>query len=154
MSVAVIVNPAAGRGRRAARTASYRERLRRRLPDHVEYVTRGPGDEAELTARALQDGHEAILAVGGALQIDVVMARLRDEYGVEARVATLPYTRARWIAGTEEALAGMALLGRARRCVDRDGHPVLLFESAWDVDYCRKQHPDVTFSEVSPAAGP
>ena len=94
-------------------------------------------------------GSRPILAVVGELQFDVVLARLQEEYGVEARIERLPYTCTRWISGSEAALER---LGRPRvgsmRCVDRQNQPVLLFESQWHLDYCRKENPGLTFSEV------
>jgi hypothetical protein len=31
------------------------------------------------------------------------------------------------------------------RATDRDGRPVVLFESAWHLEYCSKQNPAVEF---------
>ena len=95
-------------------------------------------------------GRRPILAVVGELQFDVVLARLRDEYGVEARLERLSHTSARWVSGSDAALER---LGRPRsgslRCTDRRDQTVLLFESQWYLDYCRKENPDLTFSEMS-----
>jgi peptide chain release factor 3 len=95
-------------------------------------------------------GRRPILAVVGELQFDVVLARLLDEYNVEARLERLPHTCARWISGSDAALER---LGRPRggslRCTDRRDQPVLLFESQWNLDYCRKENPELVFSEMS-----
>jgi diacylglycerol kinase (ATP) len=90
MSVAVIVNPAAGRGRRANRIAACRELLRRRIPDCVEYTTGAPGDEAELTARALAEGHAAIVAVGGDGTASLVAHHILAAGRGEVRFGLLP----------------------------------------------------------------
>ncbi|MGQ0723308.1 MAG: diacylglycerol/lipid kinase family protein [Candidatus Eiseniibacteriota bacterium] len=61
----VLVNPAAGRGRRADRIPHFRELLRREFPAYREAVTSRPGEEDALIDGALRDGHDAIVAVGG-----------------------------------------------------------------------------------------
>ncbi len=92
---------------------------------------------------------EPILAAVGQLQFDVVLSRLWDEYGVRARVEPLPFSCARWVKAESEALAELILSRRTSRlCRDRDGHPVILFSSGWDMEYCRKENPAVEFIEV------
>lgn len=63
--VFVLVNPAAGRGRRRARVRAYMDLLRRHLGAMEPTMTQKPGDEAALVDRALQDGAECVVAVGG-----------------------------------------------------------------------------------------
>lgn len=91
---------------------------------------------------------EPILAVVGELQFDVVQTRLREEYGVEARVERLSHALARWVSGPETALAELLLPSRAMRCTDRDERLVILFQTLWDLEYCEKRNPDVTFAAV------
>jgi diacylglycerol kinase (ATP) len=64
-SVFVLVNPAAGRGRRADRIPYFRELLSRELPGFREAATTRPGEEDALLDGALRNGHDAIVAVGG-----------------------------------------------------------------------------------------
>jgi len=61
----VIFNPAAGRGRGARRIATYRQLLEGRLPHLTFGTTSRPGEERELAERAIDDGYEVIVAVGG-----------------------------------------------------------------------------------------
>lgn len=99
-----------------------------------------------------EDAHrrEPILAAVGELQFDVVLSRLQDEYGVKARVDRLPFTCARWVRADNEALSKMSLSRRSnRRCRDRRGRPVVLFSSAWDLEYTQKENPDVEFLEMA-----
>jgi diacylglycerol kinase (ATP) len=61
----VLVNPAAGRGRRRARVRDYLDLLRRHLGDFEPAVTARAGDEVGLIDRALSDGAACIVALGG-----------------------------------------------------------------------------------------
>ena len=66
---------------------------------------------------------EPILGVVGALQFDVVAARLKSEYGVECDIDRLKYTIARWVTWPDDAVddraeaadPGRAAVGRSRR---------------------------------------
>jgi diacylglycerol kinase (ATP) len=61
----VIFNPAAGRGRARKLVDVYRPLLTRYLGEYDHVLTARPGEEGELTDRALEAGYEAIVAVGG-----------------------------------------------------------------------------------------
>jgi peptide chain release factor 3 len=92
---------------------------------------------------------EPILAAVGVLQFDVVLARLREEYGVEARIERVPFALARWTAGPDDAVENLSTSRWGTlRCTDRQGRPVLLFRSTWDLEFCQKDHPEVLFAEV------
>ncbi len=93
---------------------------------------------------------QPILAVVGELQFDVVLARLHGEYGVDARIERLPHTLARWVEGTDDALARLTLpTRRSMRCTDRRGRGVLLFPSTWELEHCRKDNPEVKFAAMA-----
>ena len=64
-SVFAVINPWAGRGRGGARIARFRELLDRHAPGWVEGVSERPGHESELADRALAEGYERIVAIGG-----------------------------------------------------------------------------------------
>jgi len=61
----VIFNPASGRGRGGKRIGVYQELLRDALDDVTFGATTRPGEERELAERALDDGYDVIVAVGG-----------------------------------------------------------------------------------------
>jgi peptide chain release factor 3 len=94
---------------------------------------------------------EPILAAVGELQFDVVLARLRQEYGVEARIERLPFTCARWIDNRNGAIDRIILRSGALRCRDRSGKSVLLFSSTWDVEYFERENPEIVLAEVGSA---
>ncbi|MDH4036633.1 MAG: diacylglycerol kinase family lipid kinase [Candidatus Krumholzibacteria bacterium] len=64
-SFVVVVNPAAGRGRRRARLRDYLDRLRNQLGEFQPAVTERAGDEVAIVDRALADGASTIIALGG-----------------------------------------------------------------------------------------
>ena len=89
----------------------------------------------------------------GALQFDVVAARLKSEYGVECDIDRLKYTIARWVTWPEDAVTTelkLPTLG-VLQSVDRDERPVLLFESNWELQYCERENPTATFVATSSA---
>lgn len=63
--VHAIFNPASGRGRGARRMRAYRTLLEERFPHLTISVSGRPGEEYALADRALEDGCELLVAVGG-----------------------------------------------------------------------------------------
>jgi peptide chain release factor 3 len=87
-----------------------------------------------------------IVGVVGALQFDVIEARLKSEYGIECRVDTLPYITARWPEATRpEALPLKLPLTGVLMVKDLRDRDVLLFQSDWELRYCAERNPDVRF---------
>jgi diacylglycerol kinase (ATP) len=64
-SFVVVVNPAAGRGRRRARLREYLDLLHHHLGAFEPAITAQPGDEVTIVDHALADGVECVVAVGG-----------------------------------------------------------------------------------------
>jgi peptide chain release factor 3 len=94
---------------------------------------------------------EPILGTVGPLQLEVLAVRLKDEYNVDADVENLPYTAARWVVGPPEKVSAISGSTSGTRTVsDRQGRPVMLFESEWALDYVKRQYPDVQFIAVMP----
>ncbi|MGH9384119.1 MAG: peptide chain release factor 3 [Vicinamibacterales bacterium] len=91
---------------------------------------------------------EPILGTVGPLQLEVAAARLQDEYNVTCDVDSLPYTHARWVEGDSDKLAALTGSVGSLRAADREGRPVMLFESEWALDYCAKNNPHVKFLAV------
>jgi peptide chain release factor 3 len=91
---------------------------------------------------------EPIVGVVGALQIDVIASRLRSEYGVDAHMEPAGYAAARWLADPSQVIPPLG--GGSAVAQDRKGRRVLLFGSAWEVDYFSRQNPGVTLLAESP----
>jgi peptide chain release factor 3 len=91
-----------------------------------------------------------IVGVVGALQFDVIAARLQSEYGIHCSVDTLPYTAARWPVTEGEQPASLTLpLTGVLLVKDRKGRDVLLFASDWELRYIAERNPRVKFNELS-----
>jgi peptide chain release factor 3 len=92
---------------------------------------------------------EPILCVVGPLQMEVVEARLRQEYGVDCRIESMSVTALRWLRGDPQEIANLTLPSTGViRATDRDGQPVLLFESSWHLSYSAERNPGVEFVVV------
>ena len=87
-----------------------------------------------------------IVGVVGQLQLDVLISRLEAEYKVEARLEESPFDTARWVKGTPEALKAFADFNMSNLAKDRDGDPVFMARSSWDVSYQQERNPDLVFS--------
>jgi|RhiMethySRZTD1v2_1073278.scaffolds.fasta_scaffold00407_14 peptide chain release factor 3 len=88
-----------------------------------------------------------IVGVVGALQFDVIAARLQSEYGIQCSVEPLPYTAARWpVAADGQPATNLALpLSGVQEVKDRRERDVVLFASDWELRYCADRNPGVEF---------
>ena len=92
-------------------------------------------------------GSNWIIGVVGQLQLDVLLSRLDAEYKVAAGLEPAPFDTARWISAVDPAeLKNFTDLNRAAMAKDRDGNPVFLAKSAWEVGYVQDRYPKVTFA--------
>lgn len=92
-------------------------------------------------------GSNWIIGVVGQLQLDVLLSRLDAEYKVAAGLEPAPYDTARWISAEDPAeLKNFTDLNRAAMAKDRDGNPVFLAKSAWEVGYVQDRYPKVKFA--------
>jgi peptide chain release factor 3 len=85
-----------------------------------------------------------IIGVIGALQLDVIAARMGTEYGIPCAVDRLPHVAARWPVvppGETLIVPTMGVLD----AVDRQGRQVLVFESDWAIRYTTEKNPKVDF---------
>jgi peptide chain release factor 3 len=105
------------------------------------------GEEGLLQVFMPQSGfRHPIVGVVGALQFDVIEARLQSEYGIQCRVETLPYTTARWPEPLKpEALPLKLPITGVQLVKDLRDRDVLLVQSDWELRYCSERNPDVVF---------
>ena len=97
---------------------------------------------------------EVIVGVVGTLQFDVLEYRLKNEYNVDLYSEGLPYEYLRWIqTDTGEPVKEEDLiLGTDVKLVeDYKGNQLLLFASAWSINWTAERNKNLTFSEFGGA---
>jgi peptide chain release factor 3 len=93
-------------------------------------------------------GAQWVVGVVGALQLDVLKSRLRDEYALDADLEASPYDTARWISGSESEIEKFIATHRGQMAQDRDGAPVFLAKSAWELGYVAGKSPNMKFAKT------
>uniref|UniRef100_A0A7C4MRR1 Peptide chain release factor 3 n=1 Tax=Desulfatirhabdium butyrativorans TaxID=340467 RepID=A0A7C4MRR1_9BACT len=87
-----------------------------------------------------------LLGAVGVLQFDVTMARLRDEYGVDAITEPVEIRTARWIRCADKSKLAMFEKENASSiAVDAEGHLAYLARSEWSLQYDMEHWPDIEF---------
>jgi peptide chain release factor 3 len=94
------------------------------------------------------DGTPPLVGVVGTLQLDVLQARLRAEYGVAIGYETPPFALARWVSGERGALAKFIAGQPGAIAEDIDGDPVFLATSAFMMRRTTELHPGLTFRDI------
>jgi peptide chain release factor 3 len=90
-----------------------------------------------------------LVAVVGELQLDLVQSRLRTEYNVETERTRLEYRITRWLHGDPEAIAALELPATGSQLAyDRQGRPIVLFQSEWQLAHAVRDNSGVAFSTV------
>ena len=90
------------------------------------------------------------LGAVGMLQFEVLRERLKNEYNVNAVFESLPFRYARWIGGSNEALAWLKKGASFHVLEDRNGDPVLLTESEWGINYALENAKGLELYDVEP----
>jgi len=93
-------------------------------------------------------GANWIVGVVGQLQLDVLKSRLRAEYDLDADLEASPYDTARWVLGDEAEIEKLTGAYRNQMATDRDGAPVFLAKSAWEVGYVTEKYPKLRFAKT------
>jgi peptide chain release factor 3 len=95
------------------------------------------------------DGSPALVGVVGPLQLDVLKARLFDEYGVEIDWSTTEFQFARWIAADgRKKLDQFVTSYHSAIAEDFDGDLVFLARTAFDLEYTGEHNPGISFTDV------
>jgi peptide chain release factor 3 len=93
-------------------------------------------------------GNYWIVGVVGPLQLDVLKSRLHDEYELDAELEASPYDAARWISAEPADLEKFVQSNRGGMATDRDGAPVFLAKSSWEMGYVLEKFPKVKFAKT------
>ncbi len=132
-------------------------------PEILRRVRLGDPMRAKQMRRALEDlaeegvtqvfrpnlGAQWIVGVVGQLQLDVLIARMAEEYKIKVAFEPAPYQAARWVTAKDgAALKRFIDRHQAVMAEDRDGAPVFLAKDTWELNYTAREWPDVTFHET------
>jgi len=93
-------------------------------------------------------GANWIVGVVGQLQLDVLKSRMRNEYGLDVELDTSPYDTARWVSGADSDLEKLISTYRNQMATDRDGAPVFLAKSAWELGYVAEKFKAIRFAKT------
>ena len=94
-------------------------------------------------------GADWILGAVGVLQFDVTMARLKDEYGVDAVYESVEYATARWIdAEDQKKLDEFRKKNEMALAHDAEGNLAYLASSDWRLGHVAEQWPDIIFHKT------
>ncbi|MDE2474586.1 MAG: peptide chain release factor 3, partial [Alphaproteobacteria bacterium] len=90
-------------------------------------------------------GSQWTVGVVGQLQLDVLKSRLQAEYGLDVDLENSPYETARWIAGAPQDVENFRDSNRGQMAEDRDGAPIFLAKSNWELGYVGGKFPKIRF---------
>ncbi|MEN8141504.1 MAG: peptide chain release factor 3 [Thermodesulfobacteriota bacterium] len=91
-------------------------------------------------------GSDYILGAVGVLQFEVTMARLKDEYWVDAIYEPVEYAAARWVeCDDEKRLKEFAARNQSSLAHDSEGFLTYLAPGQWHIGFVEEQWPDVKF---------
>ena len=124
-------------------------RVRLKSSFKAKQLQKGLGQLAEEGAvqllRPLR-GNDSILGVVGALQFDVIKARLEAEYGVDAVYEPLDYATARWVDSADpKRLEAFQKAYPDQLALDASGSLVCLFSNEWQLKRMSEQWADIAF---------
>jgi len=92
------------------------------------------------------EARDYILGAVGALQFDVTMARLKDEYGVDAAYEPVGYAAARWIVCPDRKnLEEFEKKNLRNLALDAGGRLAYLAPNEWRLDFVMEDWPGITF---------
>ena len=88
------------------------------------------------------------MGVVGVLQLEVFQYRMKNEYGVELRMETLPYEEIRVIDEYPGDLSDLNLGSDAELLEDYRGRNLIVFSSYWAIDFTCRRNPGLKVSEI------
>jgi len=92
-------------------------------------------------------GAQWFVGVVGQLQLDVLASRIAAEYGLEVAFEQGMFETARWVGADDAAeLKRFSDAHQGNMADDRDGAPVFMAKSAWELRYTAEKWPKVKFT--------
>lgn len=92
---------------------------------------------------------ELIIGVVGILQFEVLEYRLKQEYGVEILMNSLPYRYVRWIENDLSKYGRLSMPMETLLVEDKNDNSVLLFQNEWSIRHFIERNEDLVLRETS-----
>lgn len=92
---------------------------------------------------------EPIIGVVGVLQFEVLEYRLKQEYGVDMIISTLPYRYIRWIESDTFKPDNFSMTMDTILVEDKNRNPVLLFQNEWSIGHITERNKNLVLRETS-----
>ena len=92
---------------------------------------------------------ELIVGVVGVLQFEVLEYRLKNEYGVDVIIESLPYRYVRWIKSDNFDRKNFSITMDTMLVQDEDDNPVLIFQNDWSIRQVEERNKNLTLEEIS-----
>jgi len=131
------------------------EILRRvRVPDamkakKLKEALRQMAEEGVVQLFMPDDGSPLMVGVIGALQIDVLGERLKQEYNMDASFESARFTLCRWISADKaEDLEDFIKSHKSDIARDMDGSPVFMAQNGFSLNYEAERWPKIRFAEM------
>lgn len=94
-------------------------------------------------------GSSYIMGAVGVLQFEVTVARLRNEYGVEAVYEPIDFQAARWVhCKDKKKLAEFEQKNQASLAIDAEGFLTYLAQNEWMLNFFMEKWPDIEFQKT------
>lgn len=87
---------------------------------------------------------DPLIGAVGELQFEVLLHRLQDEYNLDVRLQRLPFTVARW-PKDKDGKAVSQLKGDFIIYRDMIDQPVILLNQEWDLNWAKRENPEIEF---------
>ena len=112
------------------------------------------GEEGAIQVFRPMDGGTMLLGAVGQLQFEVVLHRLKHEYGVEARLVPTKFRMARWITSSKEAtLKDFIKQNSYRVAEDAVNAPAFLASHSSELTIAKERWPDIQFHALREHSG-
>ncbi|MBT4364009.1 MAG: peptide chain release factor 3 [Desulfobacteraceae bacterium] len=130
----------------------YFRRVLLRNPLKIKHLQKGLTQLAEEGAVQFfrpGSGSDYILGAVGILQFEITMARLKDEYGVDAVYEPVNLNVARWIhCSDSKMLQAFEKKNQGNLALDSEGFKTYLTTSEWQLGFCMEEWPDIEFHKT------
>jgi peptide chain release factor 3 len=116
---------------------------------HLRHALEQLAEEGVTRVFKPASGGDWIIGVVGALQLDVLTARLAAEYDLATRLDGAPFQAARWLEADDRTeLERFRNRNPSASAEDHDGVPVFLARNAWDLRTTIEEWPNIRFRET------